>query len=672
MATNFPYKLSKVSQAGFIEYEQHCHQIQNLTVNLRERLQKIDLLYAREFDRTKAHVLSKLANTYGDPTKFQNVVVPIVEPQVENAVVYQASVFLTGNPIFGVVADPTNEDAALQMQALIEENSIRGGWTDQFLMFFRDIFKYNLAAVEVVWDRITTQSIETALSYKAGTEGKPVNVVWEGNCIRRMDLYNTIFDTRVAPVDISTTGEFAGYTKRMSRVALMMYLDSLTNVIEENKAAAYASNISGIGTSQTYYTPAINPDPLIDPVADAFGTNWLRWAGISAGSGGAANLGVTYQYDYEVTVLYVRIVPSEFRIIVPSKNSVQVWKLIIVNHQIVVYAEMQTNAHNKIPILFGQAKNDGLRYQTKSLATNAEPFQAVSTALMNSMIASRRRAISDRGLYDPSRVAAEHINSDNPAAKIPVRPKAYGKPLSESYYPIPFRDEQAGVAMQEIKAVSDFSDTLNGSNRSKQGQFTKGNRTQHEYEDVMAHSNGRDQMTSISLEAQVFTPAKEILKINILQYQTAQDVPSAIQGRTVPIDPLVLRKALLSFKMSDGILPTDKIISGDDLAAGMQAIGTNPTIGAGYNLAPMFSYLMKTRNVDLKPFEKSPEQMAYEQAMQQWSQLAQLAIQAKQEFKVVQPVPAQYGYQPQGLNAGTAGKDQQSTPTNNAQLGAAP
>ena len=40
-------------------------------------------------------------------------------------------------------------------------------------------------------------------------------------------------------------------------------------------------------------------------------------------------------------------------------------------------------------------------------------MQDLSSALANSWIASRRRAISDRVLYDPSRIAAEHINSPN-------------------------------------------------------------------------------------------------------------------------------------------------------------------------------------------------------------------------------------------------------------------
>ena len=65
---------------------------------------------------------------------------------------------------------------------------------------------------------------------------------------------------------------------------------------------------------------------------------------------------------------------------------------------------------------------------------------------------------------------------------------------------------------------------------------------------------------------------------------------------------------------------------------------------------------MKTRNVDLKAFEKSPQQMAYEQALGAWQQLSQIALEKGTKFDQPQPQPAAYGYIP------GAPIDQQGTP----------
>jgi hypothetical protein len=631
--------------------------------NLREQMRQRDLAYIRENDWTKEHWRAKLANSYGDPNRFQNVTVPVVMPQVEAAVTYQSSVFLTGVPLFGFVAPAAEEDTALQYQSIIEENATRGGWVQQFQIFFRDIFKYNIGAIEVDWGREVTEAIETDLSFQAGKEGKPKQVIWEGNTIERWDLYNTFFDTRYKPTELYKNGEFVGNTKLMSRIHLKKFLNELPDKMISNVKTAFESGMgtqggSGTGGIESYYIPQINPHALmqIDPKRT---TDWMSWAGVLERPAGE----IQYQNLYEVTKLYARIIPADFGLRVPSANTPQVWKFIIVNHQVLVYAERQTNAHGFLPVLFGQANEDGLGFQTKSLGDNAKPFQDISSALVNSAIASRRRAISDRTIYDPSRVSEAHINSDNPSAKIPVRPAAYGKNVAEAVYAFPYRDDQSAVAFQELPQMLAMANTVNGQNQAKQGQFVKGNKTQHEYADVMNNANGRDQMTAMLLEAQVFTPLKQILKLNVMQYQAGVSIYSPSAQSTVQIDPVALRKSQAVFKVTDGLTPTDKQISGDDLTAALQTIGVSPAIGAAYNIGPLFSYLMKTRNCDVAQFEKPPQQIAYEQAVGQWQQMAQMAFEAKQEFKIPQPLPQQFGYTP-GMTAeqGKAALAAQSSP----------
>jgi hypothetical protein len=100
----------------------------------------------------------------------------------------------------------------------------------------------------------------------------------------------------------------------------------------------------------------------------------------------------------------------------------------------------------------------------------------------------------------------------------------------------------------------------------------------------------------------------------------------------------------MDFKIADGLIPNSKLVNSDILSVAFQVLGSAPNIAAGYNLAPMFSYLMKSQGARIAEFEKSPEQQAYEQAMGQWQQLAQLAIEKDTEFTAPQPTPEQFGY----------------------------
>jgi hypothetical protein len=642
MATNLPILLSQSSQAGILEFSKQCYNLLGSNYNIREQMRKVDLAYMRENDLTSENQKAKLSNRYGNADKFQNITIPVVLPAVEAAVVYQSSVFLTGNPIFGVVANPKFQDAAMQMEALMETHQTRGAWIRHLQMFLRDGFKYNLSALEVSWQKQNVVSISTDSTFSNGKQGKPTEIIYEGNCIKRLDPYNIIFDTRVPITEVADHGEFAGYTEIMSRIKLKSYIANLPNKMVSNITAAFASGYGATSTNSnqiaSYYIPSVNYDSL-STTNMTRGTDWMAWANASG-----SKTTIDYKNVYEVTTLYARILPSDFNIQVPSPNTPQVWKFVIVNNQVIIYAERQTNAHNKLGILFGQPLEDGLSYQTKSLAQNVQPLQELSSSLMNSVIAARRRAISDRGLFDPSRVGEQQINSDNPSAKIPVRPAAYGKPLSEAYYAIPFNDNQSGLIMQEMGQVVKLSDLITGQNPARQGQFVKGNKTQSEYSDVMAHSNGRDQNTSILLEDQVFTPLKEMLKLNILQYQGPASLYYRDKAITVQIDPVELRKAVIEFKISDGLSPNSKLINSDAFQTALQVIGSSPQIGSEYNIGSMFSYLMKTQGAHISDFEKSKEQVAYESAIGSWNQLAQLALSKGQPWNQPQPTPEQFGY----------------------------
>ena len=656
MAANTPItNLSKTSQEGIVQFFRACSSITSSAWNIRYRMQEVDKLYMREMDRTLEDAKAKQFNTQGDPTKFQNVIVPVVMPSIEAAVTYQTSVFLTGIPLFGVSANAANADAAMQLETILDNQAIKGGWVREIQMMFRDGFKYNIAAAEVSWQRKKIFTPETDIAYSA-RQGKPVETYWEGNTVKRIDPYNFIFDARYKPTEISERGEFAGYTEMVSRVELLQYMNELAFRLNYKQAWESGQGMVGTTFPYSYYIPEINPQALLEQSVFA-STDWLTWAGLQD-----KQSRINFKNIYFRTTFYARIVPADFGIATAAASVPQIWKFVFINNQTLIYAERQSNAHDRIPILLMQPNEDGLGYQTKSMAQNSAPFQAIASALVNSSIAARRRALSDRGLYDPSRVDSKHINNDSANAKIPVRPAAYGRPLGEAYFPIPFRDDQSATAMGDMQTMLRFNEMVTGQNAAQQGQFVKGNKTLFEYQDIMGNASGRSQNISILLEAQFFTPLKEILKLNILQYQGPEEVFNREVEEPITVDPTVLRKASLTFKMSDGLTPASKQMNTEAFQAAVQTIAAVPQIAASYDIGPMFSYLFKSQRAEVAQFEKSPQLLQYEQAVAQWQQAVQTLSASLAQLKNAdgnpptpeeiqkalppQPTPEQFGINP--------------------------
>lgn len=624
--------LDRDQEAAVLKYAFLAHSMLLNTFSMRSNIEEIDRYYMREQNYTETQIKARLANRAGNTHKMQDVTVPLIMAQVQSAMGYMTQTFLTGYPIFGVSSDPSQMDAALQMETIIAENAITAGWARELMMFFRDGLKYNLHGVELDWQQRNVANIETDISEKNAAKVK--NTLWQGNVLKRMDLYNTFFDPRVHPSEIHINGEYAGYVEVMSRMRLKKYINDMFSSISAKTAGrAFESSPAGGMTSGmspfSYYMPLINPMPIMDR-QNMQSFDWMAWA-----QPAMAQAGLRYSNVYEVMTLYARIIPSDFGLVVAAKNTPQVWKIKIINGQVVLLMERCTNAHNFIPIFFGQPLEDGLDFQTKSFASNVADFQDVASAMWNSYIASKRRLVSDRVLYDPSRIDKKDINSSAPAAKIPVRPSAYGKNVAEAVYTFPFRDEQTASLLEGSSAVVNMANLVNGQNPAAQGQFTPGNRTKHEYSDIMGHGNEVNQMMAIMTENQVFTPMKEAIKLNILQYQPEGVLYNRDKNMEVQIKPQDLRTTAVHFKVSDGVNPTDKLMAGDEWQTALQAIASSPQIGAGYNIAPMFSYIMKLGGADLTPFEKSPLQLQYEQQMASWQQVAETAI------KAGQPVPTQ-------------------------------
>ena len=245
-ATAIP--LSTKSQEAFIAYYNTIQtNVTQTRGEQRARFEKVDTQYQREVDNAEEQVRAKAANNKGDTSRFQNMTVPVVMPQVEAAVTYQASVFLTGEPLFGVVASPAFIDEALQMESIIEANSIRGGWVRELMMFFRDGFKYEFAPIEV-----------------------------SGNTLKRLNPYNTFVDDRVPASEVYKYGEFGGYTEAYSRIKLKSFIASLPDKITANVVKAFECGVDTGGSSisvesRGVYVPSVNPVVTIDD--DASGTN---------------------------------------------------------------------------------------------------------------------------------------------------------------------------------------------------------------------------------------------------------------------------------------------------------------------------------------------------------------------------------------------------------------
>lgn len=598
MATNTLIPTQK-SQDAILQFSRAALASLNGNFNLRQQYLEQDLAYYREQDRTKTELRAKAANTQGNANALRNITIPVVMPQVDAALSYLSDLFLSSYPIFPVVSKPELDEIALQMETLIGDQGIRFGYVPELLMAIRDGLKHNISAVEVDWDRMIVPSI-TSQPYENITRGTAVDTYYEGNRIKRLDPYNLIVDRRVAPSVNHIHGEFAGYTEMWNRTQLQTFF-AANSQFTMNATKAYESNTAsfnlGVSGSDAYYVPEVNAKALLAAGFDA--TSWLSWCGLEQQNA------IAYKGMYEVTTLYARLVPKEFGL---DRGGIpRIHKLVIINRSVLVLCKVQSNAHNFLPIITSQLIEDGLGWQTKSFADNAVPMQQAASALYNSAMESQRRKVYDRLLYNPSAINKADIDNVDSVGRIPIKAQAYGQPLSNAIYQIPYRDEGVASVLAFSRDIADMADMVNGQNRAARGQFQKGNKSRAEFSTVMDRSDSRMATMALFMEHRFFQPLKEIIKLNILQYQLPQTLYNRSVNKPVEIDPSQLRTAAIEFRVADGVLPTSKLIGIDAFQGIMQMAMANPQIAQEYDIMGMMAhYLQLTGSSWVKDFKRAP------------------------------------------------------------------
>lgn len=592
-----PFRLSARS---VVLIEQYCkalleyHKRQNGI--LRDKLTDIDVAYARykiaeqtdsESNLGTGKDLSRIINTTVSGITEKEITVPVVISQVDSFVGYLADVYLSGYPMFPVVSEPNDMEEAAKLEAIIDTTTLLGAYPRHLLMSFRDAMKYNFMPVEIVWDSVDRYDLVSNYLNPRDSATMQANSS-KITKINRLDPYNTIYDSRVDPVNVSYCGEFAGYIEIIPRLELKRFINrnsttgDLYNLGKIQAMSFVADNyyFTDLPTISDYVQAGRAKNAMFD---------WGAWLGTTpqAATGARKTLKAG---TYERTTFYCRIIPSEFEIMsVPKPNSPQIWKFIFINGQTLLQATPIYTVFDTLPISISQPLEDGFGLQTKSIGEAQMPMQDAASTLFNIRFNAARRAVSDRALYDPTLINPSDVNSIEPAAKIPVRLSGLNdKDFSRAYESIPFNDVGTAQVMSDARNVLEMADQLSGLNKPNRGQFQKGNKSVQEWQDTMGGADNRLRLPALSIEFQLMIPLKEQIKQNIYQYGVSGAFQSFKTGDVYNIKPEdidKLKSKVLSFRVADGYTPKAKMASTDFLATLIQSISTNQLLAQSWGPA---------------------------------------------------------------------------------------
>ncbi len=596
-AVNFNLTLSIPQRKLALEYAKNAaERFSSALPNFRGLMEIRDRAYIRQLNMT-AKQLDAVRNTLaGKPSMMEDIVVPIIMPQIESSVAYKAGVFLSNPSVFGVVAPPQYMDAAMKFETTLMKQAEKFAWSRNLIRVFRNADKYNFGPAIVDWKSVPVRTLTEGDISQAAQRGKAKieHGSYQGNEIKAIDPYNCFFDPMVAPGDMHTDGEFFGYNELLTRTAFKRLVGGLNLQNTAQLKEAYESGMQNFGSgtgsqaAKDFYIPSINHYFTMDAAARTAVQDWGTWMGMSEKRGD-----INYKDKYLITTIYCRACPSDFG---GQGNIPTIYKLKIANWQVVFYAEMLVNAHDYLPALIMTPQDDGLGFQTPSKLDNSMPYQNMASSMWGLTIESARRRVFDRLVYNSHYIDKKDIDPVSSVSRIPIRNAAMlNFEPGKAIFKIPYEDGAPTLGIQASQLISQMADESAGQNKVSRGQFQKGNKTSNEFQTTVDNSNARNQLEAVVIEHQFMVPAKEIIKSNTLQNQAVETIYNRDKNKAVEIDPTELRQAILDFDLTDGVLPSDKLMNPEVMQVFMQTAQALPTITTEYDVLGMFLYWCKLK-----------------------------------------------------------------------------
>lgn len=619
-----PIPITMETHQSLVQMLKEFQRIHKANDTFRDKLRAIDRAYAcfvSSKDQAKAD--EQAAQILDD--SGVHFTTPVVLSQVDSIVAYLTELYLSGYPLFPVVppaGGPEDQNFGEQLEAIIDDHSLKGRWPRQLNKMFRDGAKYNVCAVELEWAPIGSLQINKN-NTQVGDKGTPTLDVELINRLYSLDIYNTFYDQLIDIPDVVEYGDFIGYNDLWTRGRLKKYISDLNraNEVTMNVRKALESqegaNKDDVPRQHYYEKPLISNYQIEEDINQT--PNWMAWA--TADDRKPDEDRIDYSNKYLRTKFYARIIPSDHGLEVPEPNVPQIWKFVAINNSHIIHMKKVISAFDMFPIMLGQFTEDGFRQQTKSVAEQQVAIQDATTELVNIRLNSARRAISDRAIYDPTLIDPQDVNSRTAAPKIPMKQNLKGMKPTDAYYPIEFNDTGTARAFDDIFPLLNLSEFMGGLNSARQGNFRRGNRTLGEFSEIMNNSDMRSRMIALMMEYQIFIPMKRQIKGNILLNMADSSNLQLVNNRTervININLQELRTKMMDFKVADGYLPTSLLGNTEAVSSAYTLLAQSPRLQAEYALGPLFSHLMGLLGVrGLQKFQLPPDQVAANLAQMQ-------------------------------------------------------
>jgi len=466
---------------------------------------------------------------------------PLVWAQLRDTLAYCMELFAPDNSIFEGQGKPTQQAAVNALVNLINENSQRFAYYPELSKFIWDAFKYNLGMMRVEWEN------QYGVKFSEGDTGTPEvshGVVWKGNKLTAVDLYNFLWDLSVPPIELYKRGEFCAEVDMVTqhRIARMAEFDELYDVhrfIDNNTAV------------KRYY----RAHPIVRseiPSSEDTATNWVSILS------GATDLNLSP--GVELVYLYIWLRPKEFGLsAVGDDDRYTLYRITIANAEYITRTDELVAAHSMLPFVGASPNADNLEFfQQKSFSEILTPMQTFASYLLNIHRKASVKQTYGITVYDPRILDLGDVPNDDVVWRAPMKqtsPK--DKKPADALANFTDSPVQTDKLLRDVEVIKKIMQDILPSNRLQQVADLD-RATEFQSQAVVQSGDRTSLLTARTINSQGLIPMRFMIIANIYQNQETVELTNA-DGSVSEINPSELRKLGIEFVIGTGLRGLDRL-----------------------------------------------------------------------------------------------------------------
>jgi hypothetical protein len=342
--------------------------------------------------------------------------------QIDDAVTYCMSVFAPEANIFIATSSADKQAIAQGLTKEIDRQGQKLQYYRQIAKFVLNAMKYNLAAVAVNWERQEGVTWATDAG-QAGQITKQQGVLWEGNVIRSLSMYNFFYDTSVQhPVDLPSKGEYFAEVERTTpfRVRRMGELNQLFGVERfANEVAPLASQENGF----FYIAP-----PIVREPAEVRNDGSMDWRQVLNPGGPAQES----QLGIELVWYTGWVQPKRFGL--SDSTLLELWRFCMANTHYIAASYHIEDSHGQLPCAIAAPIEDDLNNDQRTYAEQLLPLQHFASFLLNTHVDATRKSIYGITVFDSSLFPGLDLGTEDLIGmRIPMKSSATGIDIDKAF-----------------------------------------------------------------------------------------------------------------------------------------------------------------------------------------------------------------------------------------------